>query len=236
MAMFRSPAPIARHDDPAQHAHHAIRAGRDGGRMATLVSLLALGFSGLSYYESALKQADLEIFVPPVIQYGRDGGGDVDVIAIPLTVSNGGSNTGTVLAMELTVENLKAQGDSPKSKTFYSAFLGEHPREGGSSPKSFAPIAVPGRGTYTETIRFYPQGNPLPKIVDDAGDFRFTLKMQVATPQEPSWIDRIIKIREPEPLVFERTLPFISHQHVNMRRGTISMHAKDWKPTTSAAK
>ncbi len=235
MALFRAQVPAHRADGEAQPAHHAVHAARDGGRMATFVSLLALGFSGLSYYESALKQADLEVFVPPVIQYGRDGGGDVDVFAIPLTVSNNGSNTGTVLAMELVVENPKGDGEA-KSKTFYSAFLGEHARDAAPSNKSFAPIAVPGRGTYTETIRFYPQGNPLPKIIDDAGDFRFTLRMQVASPAEPSWFDQIIKIRAPEPLTFERRLPYISHQHLNMRRGTTSMHAKDWKPTTSAAK
>jgi hypothetical protein len=235
MALFRAHVPAHRPEGEAQHAQHAVHAAREGGRMATFVSLLALGFSGLSYYESALKQADLEVFVPPVIQYGRDGGGDVDVFAIPLTVSNNGSNTGTVLAMELVVENPKGDGDT-KSKTFYSAFLGEHAREAAPANKSFAPIAVPGRGTYTETIRFYPQGNPLPKIIDDAGDFRFTLRMQVATPAEPSWLDKFIKIRAPEPITFERTLPYISHQHLNMRRGTASMHAKDWRPTTGAAK
>ncbi len=32
------------------------------------------------------------------------------------------------------------------------------------------------------------------------------------------------------------TLPWISDQQLGFRRATIAMHAKDWKPTASAAK
>ena len=204
------------------------------GRIATVISLLAFLFSGLSYYESALKQADLDVFVPPVIQYGRDSGGDIELFAIPITIANGGSNTGTVLAFDLTVESLAANAD-PRKKTYYSAFIGEHPKKDDAPNKSFAPIAIPGRATYTETIRFYPQGNPLPKLVQDAGEFKFTLALTVARPSEPSWLDRVLRVREPPPLVFARTLPWISEQQLGFRRATISMHAKDWKPTLSGA-
>lgn len=210
-------------------------AGHGGGWLANSLSALAFLFSGLSFYTSALQQADLDVFVPPVLQYGRDGGGEVDVFALPVTISNGGANTGTVLAMELVVENLK-EGADPKSKTFYSAFIGEHPKNTDTPNKTFAPISVPGRATYSETIRFFPQGNPLPKIIDEPGDFKFTLKLMIAEPAEPSLLDRIIRPRAPEPLVFSRTLPYLSQQHMNFRRGTTSMHAKDWKPTASTAK
>jgi len=35
---------------------------------------------------------------------------------------------------------------------------------------------------------------------------------------------------------FFRTVPYLSEQHLNFRRGTIAMHAKDWKPTAAGSK
>ncbi len=205
-----------------------------GGRLATLISMLAFLFSGLSYYESALKQADLDVFVPPVIHYARDGGGDTELFAIPITIANGGSNTGTVVTIDLVVENLAAAAATRK-KSFYSAFSGEHPRNSDAINKSFAPISIPGRATYSDTIRFYPQGDLFPKLVDDKGEFRFTLTMTIAQPSEPSWIDRVLQVRAPPPLTFTRTLPWFSEQQLGSRRAIISMHAKDWKPSISGA-
>jgi hypothetical protein len=207
-------------------------AGHGGGWIATGISALAFMFSGASFYMSALQQADLEVFVPPVLQYARDGGGDVDVFAVPVTISNNGANTGTVLAMELVVAPTKPDAEA-KPKTFYSAFIGEHPRASETINKSFAPISVAGRASFSETVRFYPQGSPLPKVVQEAGDYTFTLKLTIATPSEPSWIDRLFAAKAPPPLQFQRTMPYLSEQHVNFRRGSISMHAKDWKPTAS---
>jgi hypothetical protein len=226
MRIFR-PATDAGSQAAVAEAYH-------GGRLATLLSAVALLFSGLSYYESALKQAALEVYVPPVIQYGRDG--DAEVLAVPITIANNGSNTGTVLAMELVGVNPKAEGEQAKEKVYYSAFIGEHPRAASeSAPKSFAPISVPGRASYTETVRFYPQGDYFPKLIDEAGEFRFTLKLLVAAPPEQKWPDRMLSPPPPAPITFTRKLPFISHQHLELRRGTISMHAPDWKPATNPA-
>lgn len=209
--------------------------GHGSGWLATTLSALAFLFSGLSFYASALQQADLEVYVPLVHQYGRDAGGEVDVFALPVTIANNGANTGTVLAMELTVEVLKPGSDA-KPKKFYSAFIGEHPKISDTPSKTFAPISVPGRATYSETIRFYPQGNPLPKIVDEAGEYRFTLKVMLARPPDPGLIDRLLKPRAPDALTFTRRLPYISEQHLAFRRGTISMFEANWQPTAGAAK
>jgi hypothetical protein len=219
-------------DDAGTHA--AVSESFHGGRLATLLSGVALLLSGLSYYESALKQAALEVFVPPVIQYGRDG--DAEVFAVPITIANNGSNTGTVLAMELLAQNPAATGEQARSKTFYSAFTGEHARAGAEGVnRSFAPISVPGRGTYTETIRFYPQGDYFPKLIDDKGTFAFTLRLLVASPQDPVWYERLLIPAPPKPLSFTRELPFISHQHLELRRGTLSMNAPDWRPATTGS-
>lgn len=207
-----------------------------GNRLATLVSAFAFAFSGVSFYETVIKQPKLSVFVPPVIQYGQDGGGDAEVFAIPITISNDGARTGTVLAMELEVEALKPTEGIPATKRYYSAFLGEHPRNADATSKAFAPISIAGRNSASETIRFYSEGSPLPHVIQDAGNFRFTLKLLTAAAPAGSFIDRLFKHGDPEPITFTRKLPWFSAQQLGSRRATIAMHAEDWKPTVSASK
>ena len=225
MATASSPPPL----DTASTTE-IVDIGGHGGWLATIFSALALGFSGFSFYESVLKVADLEVYVPPVIHYARDAGGDVELFAIPITVVNDGARTGTVLSMDLSVDDLKEK----KTKLYYSAYLGKHPRASETAQRAFAPASIAGKTTYTETIRFYPVGHPLPKLVQDAGQFRFTLKLNTAKPANPDWIDRMWRT-EPTPLVFEMTLPWISEQQLDHRRAAMAMHQPDFRPVGSAA-
>lgn len=202
-----------------------------GGLFATVVSGIALLFSGLSYYESSLKTANLAVYVPPMIHYARDG--DSDVFNVPITIANDGAQSGTVLNMELHVENLRAQSDR-KSARFHSAFLGEYPRDDNTLNRSFAPLSIPGHGTFTDTVRFYPMDEPLPFVVDEKGDYRFTLALQTAKPDNPGIIEKALRT-DPEPLTFELNLPFISFQHLTFRKGTIAMYNKSWKPAVSSS-
>jgi hypothetical protein len=176
-----------------------------------------------------MKQADLEFHVPPVIHYARDGDGEIELFAIPLTIVNSGARTGTVLTFELEVENLKPGAEVGK-KRYYSAFTGEHPVKSDETSRSFAPVSLAGRSSYSETVRFYPIGNPLPKLVDDAGDYRFTLVVSAALPENPSFLDKIFR-PQIAPIRFERTLPYMSEQMLGLRRITIPMQKKDWQKT-----
>ena len=213
---------------------------RDGGTsrnvlaiVPTTISVMAFGFSTVSFYESAMKQADLAVFVPPVIHYGRDGGGDVELFAIPVTITNNGARTGTVLSMDLEVERLgEVEKDLPKAKRYYSAYLGEHPRSADATQRAFAPASIAGRQTYSETIRFYPAGNPLPKLVQDAGEYRFKLQLNLAEQADPGFWDRRWSPKV-NPVSFSLRLPWISDQQLGFRRNSIAMHAKDHRPTAS---
>jgi hypothetical protein len=228
MAITQPPAPGGDEGSAADIAE----TGGHGGKLATVFSAAALGFSGFSFYMSALQAPDLAVYVPPTIHYARDGGGDVELFAIPITIANEGARSGTVLSVELEVTSLKDQ----KTKRYYSAFLGEHSRNADAPNRQFAPLSIPGRAVFTETVRFYPTGNPLPKLVDEEGEYGFSLKLNTATPAEPTLLDRIAGRTAPEPIVFAMTLPWISEQQLGSRRATIAMHAKDWKPTVSASK
>ena len=172
-----------------------------GNRLATLVSAFAFAFSGVSLYETVIKQPKLSIYVPPVLQYGHDDGGNLELFAIPITINNDGARSGTVLAMELQVENLAPAGDLPKSKNFYSAYLGEHSKNIDQSNRAFAPLSVAGRASASETIRFYPQGNPLPHIAQDAGSFRFTLKLTTAVAKTSLFESSLVSTKDSNSLL-----------------------------------
>lgn len=211
------------------------RLASKGNKLATLISSFAFAFSAVSFYETVLKQPKISIHVPAVLHYGRDGGGDTEVFAIPLTVTNDGAQSGTVLGVELVIDNPKAVGEAAKSKTFYSAYMGEHPKDANATNRAFAPITVAGRASFSDTIRFYPQGNVFPHLITETGTFKMKLTVKTAAPSEPSIIDRLFRAGDPQPLTFERSLPYMSDQHLKFRRGTIAMHSDDWKPTLSSA-
>ena len=200
-------------------------AASQGGKLATLISMFAFVFSGFSLYESTLKQPKLESFVPPVIHYGRDGGGSVELFAIPITVTNDGARAATVLSMELDVTD-----SAGTTKKYYSAYLGEHPRDSSAMNRAFAPITIAGRDVFSETVRFYPMGNPLPLLVTDSGSYKFKLTLKAAKPSDPDLLDQYLR-EEPGSIAFELTLSWISEQQLNFRRATIAMHEKNWQPT-----
>lgn len=202
-------------------------AGR-GNRLATVVSAFAFAFSAVSFYETVLKTPKLTLHVPPVIQYAREG--EVEVFAIPLTIANDGARTGTVLSLDLDV----TPSAGGRSMPFYSAYFGDHPQKPDATNRSFAPLSIPGRATFSDTVRFSPKGRVLPHLIDDKGDFRFTLTMRTAEPSGPKllwWLTG----GDSKTLVFERTLPWISEQQLNFRRATIPMHDKAWNEVVPKA-
>jgi len=207
-----------------------VRMGARGGWMPTVFSAVAVGLSCISVYMSTLQSAKLEVYVPPTIHYGRDAGGDTELFAIPLTIANDGARSAAVLSIELEVQNLKSNA----TKRYYSAFLGEHPREATTSNRQFAPLSIAGRGLFSDTVRFYPAGVQ-PKLVDAEGEYVFRLQLNTAAPNEPSLLDRLQGRTQLAPVSFQMTLPWISDQQLGSRRSTIAMHAKDWKPVAAGA-
>jgi hypothetical protein len=216
------------YDDHGATTTTIVEAAGHGGRIATIFSALALIFSGYTFYESVLRAPSLEVHIPPVINYARDDGGSIEVLAIPLTIANSGARTGTVLSVEL-------QAHDPAGKTtksYYSAYIGEHPRDSGETKQAFAPISVPGRSVFSNTVLFYPAGEVLPALVTKEGAYELTLKINVAQANDGALFGMLAPAL-PEPIKVTMSLPYFSMQSLAFRRSTIPMHTADWKPTSS---
>src|SRR5215510_12268393 len=120
--------------------------GRTGAWSTLLSSIIALVFSVFSLYETVIKQADLRVYQPPLIYMYREN--FRDVFAIPITLSNVGTQHGTVLSFDLEV----TQPETVKAMKFQSLRFGESPRR---NSRLFTPITVAGRSSFTEVVLFY---------------------------------------------------------------------------------
>ncbi len=202
---------------------------RDGGRVATFVALIALAFSAYSLWETSLKQPDVRIFVPPVIQFSAPyNNSNFEVIAIPVTFANEGARTGTVLSMELAVTDPR----SNQTKLFYAADFGrwtmEKTRAGTYQP--FAPISLAGRASRTETVLFYTRGEDQkpPQLIQETGPYQFKLTIEQAVADDLGPIDEWLAKGETA-VSFERELRFYDARAFN--NGTLPLYAKDWRST-----
>jgi hypothetical protein len=194
--------------------------------LGTAISVLALGFSGFSLWETSLKHPDISAFVPAVIQYSSPGqNSNFEVISVPLTLVNDGARTGTVLALDLAVTDPR----TGLTKRFYAADFGrwsmDRTRSGAYQP--FAPISLSGRSSRSESVLFYTRGDgeKPAQLIREVGPYVFKLSIQLAEAGGSgglSWL----AAAPPRPLTFERELRFYDARAFNA--GTIPMYAKDF--------
>jgi len=115
--------------------------------------------SGVSLYQTVLKQAHLHLFVPDTISYTRDPNGSYEVIVVPVTIANSGARDGVISKLQLKVRN----ADTLHERQFHATFVAdkgyfstkEDYSAGISRPKTaFAPLTVTGRSGYSGTVLF----------------------------------------------------------------------------------
>jgi hypothetical protein len=141
----------------------------EGGRIAAIVSVIALVFSAYSLWETSLKQAELTVYVTGVVTYGRDGSDDdfirpargFEVFAVPITIANGGARDAAVLSLQLDVKNPETglSGRFDSTYTADASYFATHDnqRTGTRRPKTpFSALVIAGRSAWTGTILFYP--------------------------------------------------------------------------------
>jgi len=170
--------------------------------LATAFSGLALLGSGLSLWESTLKQAEIKLYVSDNIFFARDPWGSYEVLIVPVTIANRGARDGAVLSLALDVKNTATN----QSKRFKSSYMAEAPyfasRDDVSAnqrrPKlPFAPASVAGRSAFTGTVLFYPEDAPDKKIVESKSKIEMTLSVAVLS--QTSLLERILSAPPPAP-------------------------------------
>lgn len=206
-----------------------------GGLGATLLSAVAVLFSGYSLWDTSLKSADLRVYVPRVISYAAPyNNTNFEVISIPVTLSNEGAQAGTVLHMDLAVTDPRTK----ETKHFYASEIGvwSMERTRARAYTGFAPLSLAGRSSRTEPVLFYTrgEGEKPDQIIREVGPYVFTLTVTQAE-NRGGLADRLIggEAAKPVSVTFERVLPFYDARAFN--EGAIQMHAKDWTSSYSTA-
>jgi hypothetical protein len=183
---------------------------------AILTSVVALGFSGYSFYETVVKQPEVRVYPPPLIYMYREA--FRDVFAIPITVSNDGARRGTILSFDLEVTHR----ETGKTMRFQNQKFGDTP---GSTARLFTPMTVAGRSSATDIVLFYAMatGSLVPGTTGNVTlPLRFALKLNVDTSGD--WLTP----RRPAPVVFEMTADYVqSHQFMERGSPTV-LHDARW--------
>ena len=199
-------------DDAGDLARHTAR--HAGGVPAMLASAFALIFSGISLYQTVIKQAQFHVFVPDTIAYTRDPDGSFEVFAIPVTVANSGARDGIVSSMALEVTN-KETGASKTLQASYVTLPGyfstkEDITENKRRPKTpFAPLSVAGRSSVTTTILFYGREYEETRVVPGKGEYEIRLSSGARPTEAMGFIDKLWTT-EIEPVALTFQLPQVS--------------------------
>jgi hypothetical protein len=148
----------------------------EGGRWAVLISFVALVFSGISLYETILKQPRPVLHVGGIMHYARDPVSGADVFAVPVTLANQGARDAVVTTLDLRIVDTKAA--APVVASFASAYVGSNPAK---ENQPFTPLAIPGRNSYAGVILFYPsdlKNGAAKAVVDGMQRYRFCLSVR----------------------------------------------------------
>ena len=173
---------------------HYARKG--GSAIPILVSALALMFSGVSLYQTVIKQAHLHLFVPDTIAYTRDPNGSFEVLAVPLTVSNSGARDGIVSSLKLEIRNSATGAKQTLEASCLAGADYFSTKEDVSNnirrPKTpFAPLSVSGRGSQTATILFYARQYAEQRVVPGQGRYELLLTAESRPTETLGFLDSL---------------------------------------------
>jgi hypothetical protein len=162
----------------------------EGGRWAVLISFIALVFSGISLYETTLKQPRPVLHVGGIMHYARDPVGGADVFAVPLTIANRGARDVVITTLDLRVAEEKATASVAAS--FASAYVGSNPAK---ENQPFTPLAIPGHNSYTGIVLFYQsdlKNGAAKALVDGKDSYRFCLNVRTESERDYPLLDALL--------------------------------------------
>ena len=180
-----------------------------GGWLTAAVSGLALFASAVSLWETTLKQPQIDFYVSENIQYTRDPYGSFEVLAVPMTIVNGGARDGAVLSMQMQVKNTKT-GQTERFRSAYAVdaqYFGS--REDFAArikrPKvPFAPLSIAGHGSYTGTVLFYRAQGGEGHLIEAQSQIEMTLSLVI--PPANNQVDKVLTTL-PNPVTIKAEVP-----------------------------
>ncbi len=191
------------------------------GFTAELFSGVAVVVSGYSLWQTSLRGPALRVFVPPLIRYASPyTNSNFEIFEIPLTVTNEGARTGTVVSLDLEVINPR----NGALKKFYSAGLGPWSlgKVRGEGLVPFTPFSLPGRTSQSATVLFYArEDSRVQQVADGPGSYRFGLTLLSESR------------RESKPMNFEMNMPFMDARAFTSGSGTLALHHPEWQAAVS---
>src|SRR5262245_22112220 len=147
-----------------------------------------------------------------------------DVFAIPITLSNVGTQHGTVLSFDLEVTH----PETLKSVKFQGLHFGESIKR---NARLFTPITVAGRSSFTDVVLFYALSRG--SFVEVTGDVKLPLRFKLTLNADNTggWL----ATRKPAAVVFDMTADHIQ-SHNKMEAGEPTpFHDSRWTEETATA-
>lgn len=188
-----------------------------------LLSVLALGVSAYSLYESSLAAPQLSIYVAPRADYTDPDRPEsvLEVFVIPVTLANHGARTSAVHAINLEVTNPRTK----QIKRFYAARLGAW----GETPiQPFTPVSLAGRSSFSAALQFFPRrSETVPRVLDlEAGSYE--LKLTLDTSAAGSAVASTSDIS----VAFTMQIGQLDYRNFS-GKGTMEMWAPDYRSAAS---
>jgi hypothetical protein len=204
MGMFRRRPTGAAANDIAMHAaNHSW-----GGTITAIGTVVALAFSAFNLWETSLKQPELTPYVTGVVTYERDRtasvsvqpDGGFEVLAVPITIANGGARDGAVLSLQLDVKN-QSTGLTARFEAIYAVDGTYFASKGDKRPKTpFSALVIAGRSAWTGTVLFYPVSYSDARVLTPIAQIReFYAAMRTKYAKEMDGASSISVLRDKHP-------------------------------------
>lgn len=168
---------------------------RIGTWFASTGSVVALAVSGISLWETVLKQPQLKVFVGESMFYTRDPWGSYEVFVVPITIVNSGAQDGAVMSLKLELAN----AETGLKDNFESSYTADSTWFAGSDnvtnrtrrPKSpFSALSIAGRSAWSGTILFYSSEFRDKRVAEPRA--QVAGEMTVVAVRTDGWLDRVM--------------------------------------------
>jgi hypothetical protein len=136
--------------------------------LAVGISIISFIISAVGFYTGSLKAPDIDFIPAPYIKQVVDNQSLNEAFFIPLTITNRGARSGSLLSLELAVTYLP-EGRRETYFGQYFAASGNQTLVG----DFFTPISLAGYSTTSVTVCFYPLGRREGNFFAQEGEYEF---------------------------------------------------------------